>query len=68
MPTGLRSCVISFGQVGFELLPRLRRFLIELLEDRFLSRVTQSILRNRRVMLLTDMPAVRFGNDPRTII
>ena len=27
-----------------------------------------SILWNRRVMLLTDMPAVRFGDDPRTLI
>ena len=26
-----------------------------------------SILWNRRVMLLTEMPAVRFGDDPRTI-
>src|SRR6476646_583916 len=27
-----------------------------------------SILWNRRVMLLTDMAAVRFGDDPRTLI
>jgi hypothetical protein len=27
-----------------------------------------SILWNRRVMLLSDMPAVRFGDDPRTLI
>ena len=27
-----------------------------------------SILWNRRVMLLTDMPAVKFGDDPRTLI
>jgi hypothetical protein len=27
-----------------------------------------SILWNRRVMLLTDMPAVRFEDDPRTLI
>ena len=33
-----------------------------------LKPISEKDMPNRRVMLLTDMPAVRFGDDPRTLI